>query len=64
MIVLPRFGQFLKNLSAITRCLLYKISAVERFDCSSYFEKLKMNLLGIIVPIRQGLVIRSLLEFY
>ena len=33
------FCQFLKKLSAITRCPLYSMSAIERFDCTNFQRK-------------------------
>ena len=38
MRVWPWFGQFHKKESAITRCPLYNMSAIDRFDCNFFFS--------------------------
>ena len=42
MRVSPGFGRFIENLSAITRCPLYRMSTIEKFNCISnisfYYE--------------------------
>ena len=38
MRIWPWFDRFLKKLSAITRCLLYGMFAIDRFDCIKLFE--------------------------
>ena len=39
MRVWPWFGRFLKKVSAVTRCLLYSISAIDRSDCRFFRVK-------------------------
>ena len=49
MRVWPWFGRFLRKVSAITRCPLYSMSAIDRFDCTWFYYLLNYLLNSYLI---------------